>query len=866
MNLLRRRHFLLCFYLFGVLAVISLNGWSRGGGGCFEQGTLISSPQGFQLIESLHPGDWVWSNVQGKHQKAKVVATTKVMPKSYLEFKLKTGIIHVTDEHLFAIKQGVFLRAANLKSGDKVIIWHNNHWKTVAILGVKRVKADKPAFNLLVDSGATYFANGVLVHNKGCFLPNTPILRADGLSTAINKIRPGDRVRAYETDGTIVTTKVRAVLKHQVNSYYVVSTKTSTLNVTGEHPFYIGNGSFKTVEALHTGDLIYVFDGSQLKTDHITHIDKINATTMVFNLQTDEPHTYFAAGVAVHNKGGGGGGGCFPAGTKIQTPKGNKSIELLTPGDLVLSVNRNGQEFVTRVKSTFATRSKTLIIETNLGTLHTTGEHPVARQDGSFSHADKLKVHDVILFKKSETVLPAVIKSLHSGSEQVVFNLSVQSPHTYIADDFLVHNKGGGSSRGGSGDFNPMEFFIICTFIIVYLWYQQRKTTNENLDYNYSRKNIELKSDKTIKLLNFIAQQDKTMVPAELERRVRSVFNLLQDSWTRRNYKPMETLLMPDLYLQHTTQISGMIRNHEINRIDRLQIIKIDLVHVRYTEKKEQREFTALITASARDFYVDDRTKKYIRGDQEPETFQEFWTFQLQESGWLLLEIEQTRESDYLQEENFCEQFTDGQIEKIYQDKVDNLGVSGPLLAQDIQDKSNKVDRMLNFLVQSNSIWNKQTMINRVRLIFTDVHSALEAGTLFEVTEAELYPAIAEQFNQTMSLWKGAGKTIEYRNFCVRKVEILLVKSFDDKSKNEFTARVSAHAQRIQKQNGNVLTQDNDVTFFEEYWTFGLLDGQWKLKEAMPKAEGKGVIHSENLEEGSSADLVKWYYTKKRAL
>ncbi|WP_196398930.1 polymorphic toxin-type HINT domain-containing protein [Legionella saoudiensis] len=724
-----------------ILCTFSLNGWSRGGGGCFEQGTLIATPQGERAIETLHPGDWVWSNIAGKHQKAKVVATSQVTPQNYLELQLPTGLIHVTEEHLFAIKPGEFRRAGNLKSGDKIIIWQAHQWRHLTISHIKQIKAQKPAFNLLVDSGATYFANGVLVHNKGCFLPNTPILLANGQSKAINRIKPGDNVQAYEVNGALVPAKVKHVLTHQVSSYYVIGTTTTTIKVTGEHPFYVGNGRFKTVETLKSGDLIYAFAGNKLKFEPITFIKTINAKTTVYNLQTEEPHTYFAAGIAVHNKGGGGGHG------------------------------------------------------------------------GGFSHG------------------------------------------------------GGGVRFGSNGNDDDWSFFLfIFAGVIIWGIIKSVRENGVNLDYNYSRNTIERKSEKTLKLLTFLSKQDKTVDPNELKRLVHLRFFSLQDCWMRRHYAPMKEFLMPDLFQQHSAQISGMIRNHEINRIDRLQILNIDLVNVRYTEKPNQREFTALITASARDFYVDDRTRQYLRGDESPATFQEFWTFQLQNNTWLLREIEQSRESDYLKEENFCEFFTDAQIEKIYQDKVDKLGSAGPWLAKDVEEKSNKVDRMLNFLVQSNKIWDKQAMLNRVRLVFTNVHLAFEAGELSATTQAELYPELVEQFNESITSWKALGKTIEYRNFCVRKVEILLVKSFDNKVKNEFTARVSAHAQRIQQQNGNIISRDEDVTPFEEYWTFGLLDGEWKLKEVMPKTSKNEVISAENLEEGSSPDLVKWYYTKKRAI
>ena len=73
---------------------------------------------------------------------------------------------------------------------------------------------------------------------------------------------------------------------------------------------------------------------------------------------------------------------------------------------------------------------------------------------------------------------------------------------------------------------------------------------------------------------------------------------------------------MRALFLQHTVQLQGLARNHEINRIEQLRVERVDLVNVRYTEKSDQREFSALITASARDYYVDDRNQKFLRGDK----------------------------------------------------------------------------------------------------------------------------------------------------------------------------------------------------------------------------------------------------------
>lgn len=217
------------------------------------------------------------------------------------------------------------------------------------------------------------------------------------------------------------------------------------------------------------------------------------------------------------------------------------------------------------------------------------------------------------------------------------------------------------------------------------------------------------------------------------------------------------------------------------------------------------------------DYYVDDRDFNILRGSATPAKFQEFWTFELQSQGWMLRDIEQAKESDYLKEENFVEMFTDLQIKKVYGDEVDNVGSSGPWLPKAVSVKESNVDRMLNFLYRSNKMWDISSMGVRVRSVFTQVHMALEAGKLDPATESTLFPDVAEQLKERLSAWCETGRTIEYRNFCVRKVEIVLIHSFDKKSENTFTARVSAHAQVVVIKNGTVLSQDADVVPFIEF-------------------------------------------------
>jgi hypothetical protein len=80
--------------------------FARGGGGCFEQGTPVLTPQGDIAIEQLRVGDMVSGG-------GKVVAAYQVQPVEYLEIP---GGIHVTPEHPFQTAPGIFQTAERVSA------------------------------------------------------------------------------------------------------------------------------------------------------------------------------------------------------------------------------------------------------------------------------------------------------------------------------------------------------------------------------------------------------------------------------------------------------------------------------------------------------------------------------------------------------------------------------------------------------------------------------------------------------------------------------------------------------------------------------------------------------------------------------
>jgi len=626
---------------------------ARGGGGCLEKGTPVLTPSGVIPIEQLKPGDVVLGLAGGAVRSAAIRDILQVRADEIIEIDAGGPVLRATAKHPVGVAPGVFRTASVLRRGDAVMLVIDGKPAIRTVAAVRRHRTGTDAYNILVAEGGTYLADGIVVHNKGCFLPDTRIRREDGTELPISRVRPGDRLLAFTGDGTVVPATVRNVLTHTVEEYLLVRTGQMLLRVTPEHPFYVGNGTFRTLEALRPGDTIHAYDGAGWSEQRITSIESLRTPTTVYNLQTDAPHTFFANGIAVHNKGG----GCFPAGTKVRTPAGRTPIEALAAGDLVTAIDERGRPVSARIEEVHATTSRLLTVHTKRGALMTTNEHPLLSTSGDFVHAAMLTPGETVARSRGGRLRPAQVTGLEQGAGPVVvYNLTVDGPHTFVADGFVVHNKGGGgggsrgggsrggggyrgggrSSGGGSG--RPMtpeqtKWFLIIvggTLAVVFIIAARGKwrKRSSNLDQIFSRREIEQKGGRTLKLVRFIAQQDPSFSEEKLAGQVRSTFLLLQKCWQAREYGPMRPLMMADLFRDHLRQIEGMKRNHEINMIDGLQVDAIDLVNVRYPLNKDEREFTALITASATDYYLDDRTHERLRGDDAPAPFQEFWTFQ----------------------------------------------------------------------------------------------------------------------------------------------------------------------------------------------------------------------------------------------
>ena len=205
-------------------------------------------------------------------------------------------------------------------------------------------------------------------------------------------------------------------------------------------------------------------------------------------------------------------------------------------------------------------------------------------------------------------------------------------------------------------------------------------------------------------------------------------------------------------------------------------------------------------------------------------------------------------------------------MEQIYGKEAAKEGQAGPWLEKGVQTKETRIERMLNFLVQTDKIWDRQAMLETTRRVFLEMMAARESGNPADVPDGDLFPELAAHLKEEIARNKAQGVAAEFRNLCVRKVELILVRNFADKTQDEFVARVRAHAQKILRRNGQVSRQDEDVVPFEQYLTLGRLDNRWKLKEILSAEAGQAAVKEENLDQDSSPEQVQWYYQHGRAV
>ena len=235
-------------------------------GGCVVAGTLISLPEGAaKKVEDLQIGDVVLSYNEYTH----IVENKRVLGIDAPIVDRKLTLLLSSGESLgLTLSQPIYLRKPGTGVGwasylpDRTRRSHPYLTKVLKVSAGDFVKAvngtwvqiksiiETPGqfqvYNIwAVEDNRSYFASGVLLHNKGSFISTSTTISTTGLSVApISDLKIGDQVLSYsEYDGSLETSIVRGITSTTVSKYWSILTISGkTLEISEEQLVFARSG------------------------------------------------------------------------------------------------------------------------------------------------------------------------------------------------------------------------------------------------------------------------------------------------------------------------------------------------------------------------------------------------------------------------------------------------------------------------------------------------------------------------------------------------------------------------------------------------------------------------------------------------
>lgn len=199
----------------------------------------------------------------------------------------------------------------------------------------------------------------------------------------------------------------------------------------------------------------------------------------------------------------------------------------------------------------------------------------------------------------------------------------------------VLARAGGGSNSSGGGGLGQL---LLLPFFIAYSAY---------VSYKLRKKGQQCQA-----LIAKLDQREKGWDTDTLMSIANRLFFDIQQAWTAQDVPAVERLSKGPARSELVRKLDELKLNGRINRMDDLSVLKITVLNIQNFLDDEQDNFTVKIEAKAKDYTVDQDGKfisantskkgSYTSGDSVPaEEFSEFWTFEREGDGWVLLELAQ---------------------------------------------------------------------------------------------------------------------------------------------------------------------------------------------------------------------------------
>ena len=137
---------------------------------CFVAGTKVLTENGYKSIEKIQPGEFVYAmnEENNTYELKEVLQKFESLTSEIYEIKVADHLIRTTARHEFYIVDKGWIRAKDLKAGDKLSSKEEID-TTITSIEIKPQKERVPVYNMEVEGHHNYLIteDNLLVHNAG---------------------------------------------------------------------------------------------------------------------------------------------------------------------------------------------------------------------------------------------------------------------------------------------------------------------------------------------------------------------------------------------------------------------------------------------------------------------------------------------------------------------------------------------------------------------------------------------------------------------------------------------------------------------------------------------------------------------------
>ena len=469
---------------------------------CFVAGTKILIADGStKNIEDIEVGDIVlsWNEDTNQLQSSKVVKLIQPVHDDMLVIRFSNDVVNEnTFDHPYYVKDKGWcsysptltkerydIDSELLEVGDICYFNNGEELEEVEISSIKENWGEVQTYIFELDNNYTFFANGILTHNK-CFPSGTKITMGDNTIKNIENVVSGEKVFSYNLKTNEKDVSLVGEVEELIDELFVLNE--GMIETSNQHPFYVlkKDGSkvwasldkeatilnFPTlhyVKELELGDKLLTQDDGWVE---LTSIEKKPGSYTAYNLlSVGENENYYANGFLVHNESV-SLSSLVVSGSALEGTSSMVTHEDMNVGDTVLAASIEGlpdtdvaSEFllweytgsdpissqitlVTASIESIITSShadfKIIDCRNNAAPLHISDSHPLLAKSESiwaFEYVGDIDVTYTLVSSSLEEIeinsITQITGSQATGSFRRFY---IEPQDTYFADGILVHN------------------------------------------------------------------------------------------------------------------------------------------------------------------------------------------------------------------------------------------------------------------------------------------------------------------------------------------------------------------------------------------------------------------------------------------